>query len=110
MSVLTMSSFQLFVWMNRPNNSLKSSNIGQPMEHASKIRTGSPARYIRHGVSEIYMAFELLAGQRFVEVKEDHKAITWVGVIADLLDGPYIKCVKMTVVGDNLTGPLLRCP
>jgi len=61
------------------------------------------SEYIRHGVGEIYMAFEPLAGLRFVEVKDDHKAITWVGVIANLLDGPYAKCVKMTVVGDNLS-------
>ena len=60
-------------------------------------------RYIRHGVGEIYMAFEPLAGQRFVEVKDDHKAITWVGILAGLLDGPYAKCLKMTVVGDNLS-------
>ena len=32
--------------------------------------------YIQHGVGEIYMAFEPLAGQRFVTVKDDHKAIT----------------------------------
>ncbi len=32
-----------------------------------------------------------------------HKAITWVGVIANLLDGPYAHCVKMTLVGDNLS-------
>lgn len=61
------------------------------------------SEYIRHGVGEIYMAFEPLAGQRFVEVKDDHKAITWVGILADLLDGPYAKCLKMTVVGDNLS-------
>ena len=59
--------------------------------------------YIRHGVGEIYMAFEPLAGLRFVEVKDDHKAITWVGVIAGLLDGPYARCMRMTVVGDNLS-------
>ncbi len=29
------------------------------------------SEYIRHGVGEIYMAFEPLAGQRFVEVKDD---------------------------------------
>ena len=61
------------------------------------------SEYIRRGVGEIYMAFEPLAGQRFVEVKDDHKALTWVGVIAGLLDGPYAKCVRMTVVGDNLS-------
>ena len=67
------------------------------------------SEYVRHGVGQIYMAFEPLAGQRFVEVKDDHKAITWVGVLANLLDGPYATCLKMTVVGDNLTGPPLRC-
>ena len=61
------------------------------------------SEYIRHGVGEIYMAFEPLAGQRFVDVNDDHKAITWVRVIAGLLDGSYEKCLKMTVVGDNLS-------
>ena len=51
---------------------------------------------------EIYMAFEPLAGLRFVDVKDDHKAITWVGMIANLLDGPYARCIKMTVVSGNL--------
>ncbi|MBE7174650.1 MAG: IS630 family transposase [Williamsia sp.] len=59
--------------------------------------------YIRHGVGEIYMVFEPLAGRRLVEVRDDHKAVTWVGIIADLLDGPYANSTKMTVVGDNLT-------
>lgn len=61
------------------------------------------SEYVRQGVGEIYMAFEPLAGQRFVTVKDDHKAVTWVKVIADLLDGPYVNCLKMTLVGDNLS-------
>jgi hypothetical protein len=61
------------------------------------------SEYIRHGVGELYMAFEPLAGRRFVTVKDDHKAITWVDVIVNLLDGPYAKCLRMTVVGDNLS-------
>jgi len=61
------------------------------------------SEYIRRGVGEIYMAFEPLAGQRFVEVKDDHRAITWVSIIANLLDGAYANCLKMTVVGDNLS-------
>ncbi|MEG3979057.1 IS630 family transposase [Microcoleus sp. herbarium8] len=59
--------------------------------------------YIRRGVGEIYMAFEPLAGRRFVSVHDNHKAVTWVGVIAGLLDGPYADCVRMTLVGDNLS-------
>lgn len=61
------------------------------------------SEYIRHGVGEIYMAFEPLAGQRFVRVEDDHTAKTWVTVIAALLDGPYANCLKMTLVGDNLS-------
>ena len=61
------------------------------------------SEYVRRGVGEIYMAFEPLAGKRFVDVKDDHKAITWAGVIAGLLDGPYANCLRMTVVGDNLS-------
>ncbi|MBD2700254.1 transposase [Spirosoma sp. BT702] len=61
------------------------------------------SEYIRHGLGEIYMAFEALAGQRFVEVKDDHTAISWVSVMANLLDGPNETCVRMRVVGDNLS-------
>lgn len=61
------------------------------------------SEYVRHGVGEIYMAFEPLAGRRFVRVEDDHKAKTWVAVIATLLDGPYANCLKMTLVGDNLS-------
>jgi len=61
------------------------------------------SEYIRHGVGEIYMAFEPLAGLRFVRVEDNHKAKTWVVVIAALLDGPYAQCLKMTLVGDNLS-------
>ena len=103
MNAPTMNDFPLFAWMNHPNNSLESPNTDQPTEHELKILTGPPVRYIRHGVGEIYMAFEPLAGQRFVEVTDDHKAITWIGILAGLLDGPYAKCLKMKVVGDNLS-------
>ena len=103
MNAPTMNDFPLFASMNHPNNSLESPNTDQPTEHELKILTGPPVRYIRHGVGEIYMAFEPLAGQRFVEVTDDHKAITWIGILAGLLDGPYAKCLKMKVVGDNLS-------
>ncbi len=98
-----MSNFRLFVWMNPPNSLLKSSNIDQLTEQESKIQNIFDRELPGRRSGEIYMAFEPLAGLRFVEIKDDHKAITWVGVIANLLDGPYAQCVKMTVVGDNLS-------
>jgi hypothetical protein len=58
---------------------------------------------IRQGVAELYMAFDPLAGLRFVHIAADHKATTWVGVIAALLDGVYSTCKRLTLVGDNLS-------
>ena len=66
--------------------------------------------YVPHGAGQTYRAFQPLAGQRLVEVNDDHKAITWVGAIAGLLDGPHEKWLKMTVVSDSLTGPPVGCP
>ncbi len=68
------------------------------------------SEYIRRGVGEIYMAFEPLAGRRFVSVHDNHRAVTWVGVIAGLLDGPYADCVRMTLVGDNGSGHPVERP
>ena len=61
------------------------------------------SEYIRKGVAELYMAFEPLAGKRSVRIEEDHRAKTWVKVVADLLDGQYKDCSRMTLVEDNLS-------
>lgn len=59
--------------------------------------------YIRKGVAEIYMAFEPLAGKRWVSIEENHTAKTWVKVVSSMLDGEYKDCSKITLVEDNLT-------
>lgn len=61
------------------------------------------SEYIRRGVAEIYMAFEPLAGKRYVSIEDNHKSHTWVKVISGLLDGPYKACRCITLVGDNLS-------
>jgi hypothetical protein len=61
------------------------------------------AEYIRRGVAEIYVAFEPLAGKRYVSIEADHTAKTWVKVVAALLDKEYRTCNKITLVEDNLT-------
>lgn len=61
------------------------------------------SEYIRKGVAEIYMAFEPLAGKRWVSIEENHTAKTWVKVVSSMLDGKYKDCNKMTLVEDNLT-------
>jgi hypothetical protein len=61
------------------------------------------AQYIRKGVAEIYMAFEPLAGKRWVSIEANHTAKTWVKVVTSLLDGAYKDCSRITLVEDNLT-------
>lgn len=61
------------------------------------------SEYIRKGVAEIYMAFEPLAGKRWVSIEENHTAKTWVKVVSSMLDGAYKDCSKITLVEDNLT-------
>jgi hypothetical protein len=61
------------------------------------------SEYIRKGVAELYMAFEPLAGKRYLCIEEDHTAKTWVKVVADLLDHQYKDCSRITLVEDNLS-------
>ena len=61
------------------------------------------SEYIRKGVAEIYMAFEPLAGKRYVSLEDNHNAKTWVKVVAALLDNQYRDCSKLTLVEDNLS-------
>lgn len=61
------------------------------------------SEYIRRGVAEIYMAFEPLAGKRYVRIEDNHNSHTWVKVVSDLLDNQYKDCLRMTLVEDNLS-------
>lgn len=59
--------------------------------------------YTRHGVRDIYMVFEPLAGNRYCFVEENHNRFTWVKIVSDLLDTIYQGCEKMTLVQHNLS-------
>jgi hypothetical protein len=61
------------------------------------------SEYIRKGVAELYMAFEPLAGKRYLCIEEDHTAKTWVKVVSGLLDNQYKECSRITLVEDNLS-------
>ena len=65
--------------------------------------TYQDSEYIRHGVADIYMAFEPLAGYRECFVEENHNRFTYVKVVTSLLDGVYKECEKLTLVHDNLS-------
>ncbi len=61
------------------------------------------SEYIRHGVRDLYMCYEPLAGKRYVSVEENHNRFTWVKVVAGLLDKEYKQAHKITLVQDNLS-------
>jgi transposase len=61
---------------------------------ASNGTTLYDSEYIRHGVKQLYMLFEPLAGKRNVEVRAK--------IVADLVENQYPSASKITLVQDNL--------
>jgi hypothetical protein len=58
--------------------------------------------YVRHGVAEIFVAVEPLAGRRHVEVTEHRTRQDWAQFTKELLDEHYPTAVKILLVMDNL--------
>lgn len=70
------------------------------------VRVGSPAKedyeYERHGVANLFLAFEPLAGRRIVEVTERRTAADFARFLKHLLDVVYPSARKVVLVTDNL--------
>jgi hypothetical protein len=70
------------------------------------VRPGSPAKedyeYERHGVANLFLAFEPLAGRRVVEVTERRTAVDFARFLRHLLDVVYPSARKVVLVTDNL--------
>jgi hypothetical protein len=70
------------------------------------VAPGKPLKvddeYVRHGVADIFMAVEPLAGQRFVSITERRTRIDWAVFIKNLLDMKYPNANKVILVMDNL--------
>lgn len=60
------------------------------------------SEYFRHGVAQLYMLFEPLAGKRSVEVRESNNRLQWASTVADLVENQYPTARKITLVQDNL--------
>lgn len=81
-------------------------------QHIKEVRTPIPAEpgqlerydseYERNGVSNLFIFFEPLAGQRYIEVTDSRTAIDWAYQIRDLLDIRYSNAKQVTLVMDNL--------
>ena len=69
-------------------------------------KPGQPKRiddeYVRHGVAEIFMEVEPLAGKRHVEITERRTRKDWARQIKSMLDEHYPQAVKVRLVMDNL--------
>jgi hypothetical protein len=89
------------VCMDESNKQLVSS-----VRDSLPVAPGKPLRiddeYIRHGVADIFMAVEPIAGHRFISITERRTRIDWAIFIKDLLDNKYPKATKVILVMDNL--------
>lgn len=67
---------------------------------------GQPERYdyeyVRHGVANLFMFFEPLAGRREVKVTERRTRVDWAEAIRELIDVHYPQAEKIVLVMDNL--------
>lgn len=76
--------------------------IAQPLP----LEPGQPPRYdyeySRQGVSNVFMFFEPLAGQRFVTVTDHRTKVDWAYAVRDLVDVHYPQAQTITLVMDNL--------
>ena len=69
-------------------------------------KTGQPERYDteyeRHGVSNLFIFFDPLAGWRRVEVTDQRTATDWAVQVQKLVDQDHPHAEKITLVMDNL--------
>jgi transposase len=58
--------------------------------------------YERHGMANLFMMFEPLAGRRHVAVRERRTGVDWAHVVRELVDVQYPEAEKIVLVMDNL--------
>lgn len=70
------------------------------------VRPGRPAKedseHVRHGVANLFLAFEPLGGRRVVEVTDRRTAVALAWFLKHLLDVVYPSAAKLVLVTDNL--------
>lgn len=84
----------------------------QPVQLLKETRTPIPAtaghgrrvdyEYERAGTANLFLFTEPLAGWREVRVRATRTKADWAREMADLLEGRYAACARVTVVCDNL--------
>ena len=70
------------------------------------VEPGQPKRYdyeyVRNGVANLFMFFEPLTGQRFVQVTSQRTKVDWAHAVRDLVDIYYPQAARIVLVMDNL--------
>jgi hypothetical protein len=61
------------------------------------------SEYLRHGVAQLYMLFEPLAGKRMVQIRDSNNRLEWAKIVADLVENQYGAASRITLVEDNLS-------
>jgi len=79
---------------------LASVREGQPMNPGRVER--EDYEYERHGVSNLFLWCEPLAGRRHVEVTDRRTKLDWAQVVKDLVDKHYPEAERIVLVMDNL--------
>lgn len=73
---------------------------------ALPMQPGQPARqdyeYERHGVCNIFLACEPLAGKRYTQVTMQRTKVDWAHFVRELVDVHYPQAHKLVLVQDNL--------
>jgi transposase len=76
--------------------------VAQPLP----LEPGQPQRYDyeyeRNGVANLFLFFEPLTGQRFVEVTAQRTKVDWAHAVRDLVDIHYPEAQRIILVMDNL--------
>jgi transposase len=89
------------ICMDESNKQLISSTRDDlPMAPGKPLRKDD--EYVRHGVANIFMAMEPIAGMRFVSLTERRTRIDWAEFIKDILDNKYPEADKIVLIMDNL--------
>lgn len=78
---------------------IRETRIGIPMKKGQDARIDY--EYFRHGVCNIFMASEPLAGKRFAEVTEFKTKKDWAKFIKELINRCYPRAKRITLVLDN---------
>jgi hypothetical protein len=83
-----------------PKQLISSSRTGRSLQPGKEATVD--CEYIRHGMCNVFIANEPLAGKRFVEVKEHKTKVDWAQFIKRISDEWYPSAIKITLVMDNL--------